>query len=1032
MDAGKPLIAGGIIKGQRYRWSLVKKLGEGDAGEVYRVESLLEQKPGILKRPHRSSFTTDVLRQAAQIKTEGRILRALEGIALPGGDLAVRTPALIDQSEPGSEFGDQYFVVIEEAPGMDLATMSRLARFGKAEEEQQEPRSPEEQIFIQHLIERGSIPELVLLRALLGLVTLFEKVHFTEITREGVRQAGVIWNDVKPEHVYWDPGRRVLTIIDWGNGQFLEADGATKDRHYSRIDDYVQFLQEMGRFVADCSPELFERLDWPAEISPGNAYSEGVKPLKERTAALFEQEMERLREARRREADLAWSSAPHPDLLKDLADIHQQIFDFGEVPDYSAAERLYAQAAAKVVSTADGVEETGLAERLELFRKICDRAGSLPSADSEMQAVKWKLLADCADLGGEFFDLTAGTPLDERQKRFLQALHAGVAEDWPSLLWRAMSLVGEGPLPAWWEEISQRVRKIHLQLDDDVMTPYVVVSRLFFTLQSNLFRAGGLPDGNGGQNPEMIEALVRMLEEEVIKKWKEVEPAPPNAGIEYRDIDGLIDDIERVLPGSQQSLDKALGQARAQVGLVMDAWARKEFETARRGLRTLLLWDPHRRRLLLADRALVSASQWLLRVRQGAGKDEPLHDYLTQVELAGRDLRNQVGPAGWLDLILNSLKQLRNGARPADLIMEHPELLTEIPWLNEYRSRETINLPRTRKLTLERDPVSIAELPGLHGVREGVLGPEGDLALGEPLDTWAPEARGSSARVFSGRLQGIPEQPGAAIKIMRPDEAEYAAPLFREEAQILTLMRDVPGVMRMYELGFLRLDEGHALPPEDRQHSGAGLRGKIQRYGVEELQNFLISMDVRIGQGWLPYLAFERYPQQHNLMVYCDAGHTHGRFLPLRESLFLAIQICDILQVAHDRNIVYRDHKILHYYWDANRQGVVMIDWNIARRHPQGLSSGEKQFDLVQFGARALHHIMTGRSAPGALPLGPNRPEEIEQASHQYRVQWTYDDERLPNRLKEIIEKTLTEGYSQVRELRQDLYEIYQQLPDSE
>ncbi len=192
MDAGKPLIAGGIIKGQRYRWSLVKKLGEGDAGEVYRVESLLEQKPGILKRPHRSSFTTDVLRQAAQIKTEGRILRALEGIALPGGDLAVRTPALIDQSEPGSEFGDQYFVVIEEAPGMDLATMSRLARFGKAEEEQQEPRSPEEQIFIQHLIERGSIPELVLLRALLGLVTLFEKVHFTEITREGVRQAGVM------------------------------------------------------------------------------------------------------------------------------------------------------------------------------------------------------------------------------------------------------------------------------------------------------------------------------------------------------------------------------------------------------------------------------------------------------------------------------------------------------------------------------------------------------------------------------------------------------------------------------------------------------------------------------------------------------------------------------------------------------------------------------------------------------------------------------------------------------------------------
>jgi hypothetical protein len=166
-------------------------------------------------------------------------------------------------------------------------------------------------------------------------------------------------------------------------------------------------------------------------------------------------------------------------------------------------------------------------------------------------------------------------------------------------------------------------------------------------------------------------------------------------------------------------------------------------------------------------------------------------------------------------------------------------------------------------------------------------------------------------------------------------------------------------------------------------------------------------------------------------MAYCDAGFTHGRFLPLRESLLLAIQICDILQVAHDRNIVYRDHKILHYYWDIASQGIAMIDWNIARRHPQGLSSSERQFDLVQFSARALHHILTGRAAPGALPLGPNRPEDIEQSAHTYRVQWTYDDERLPNRLKEILESALTEGYDSVRSLRQDLMEVYQQLPET-
>ncbi len=168
------------------------------------------------------------------------------------------------------------------------------------------------------------------------------------------------------------------------------------------------------------------------------------------------------------------------------------------------------------------------------------------------------------------------------------------------------------------------------------------------------------------------------------------------------------------------------------------------------------------------------------------------------------------------------------------------------------------------------------------------------------------------------------------------------------------------------------------------------------------------------------------------MLRFCDAGYTHGWFLTLRDSLVLALQICDILQFAHDRNIVYRDHKILHYYWDAEAHGVTMIDWNIAKRQPQGLSEAERQFDLVQFGARALHHIFTGRPAQGSLPLGPNRPEDIEKASTHYPVNWTYDDERLPNQLKTILEQTLNQGYTHVRDIRRDLLGIYQQLPGAD
>jgi hypothetical protein len=87
-----------MIAGRSTAWKLIKKLGEGDAGEVYLVESLLEGREAILKRPYRSSFPSEVTRQAAQIETEGKILRAMENLSLEARPGKVKAPALLDLS----------------------------------------------------------------------------------------------------------------------------------------------------------------------------------------------------------------------------------------------------------------------------------------------------------------------------------------------------------------------------------------------------------------------------------------------------------------------------------------------------------------------------------------------------------------------------------------------------------------------------------------------------------------------------------------------------------------------------------------------------------------------------------------------------------------------------------------------------------------------------------------------------------------------------------------------------------------------
>ena len=779
----------------------------------------------------------------------------------------------------------------------------------------------------------------------------------------------------------------------------------------------------MGSFIAEANPNLYTRLEWPESKASGDIYGQLIQPLKEKLAALHEIDAEHLKVLRQQELDLHSQSRPGLEQIAQIEELQLQLAEYGEMPDNFGTINFLSKAAIQMAS------ENRLAE----FQKVCENAARLPSTSSD----KWKLLNEIAAVARQTADM------DElAQTAFSNSLAAGVAGDWTAALWGLFEYLGDKPRPDWWGKISEQVRKVALGLEPEAISPYTMFYRLFYTLQAEVTRKGDQRlrvaaegSGNNGQELESFhwqasEELIATVREEVIKKWKEIEPCPPNSGIGYTEVDSVIDPIEDLLPGSREELEKSLSQPKAQVDLVLNAWEQKDFELARRGLRLILVWDPDRARLITAEKAIQAAPQWLARVRRGADKDEPFYDYLTSVELAGRTLRNQVGPSKWLDETLEAFKCLRRGARTVDLMIEYPEIMHELPWVNEHKSREILSLPHTRPITVERDndkqyPATITE-----GVVEGKFGPHQSMVLAEPLDTWMPEARGSSARVFAGNLhQRGKHSESFAFKIMRADQMDYALPLFIEEIQILTLLRDVPGITPMVECGFIKIEDGQALPSDDSHASAEELYGQVIHYGVEQAQNFLSAMNRQISVGWLPYLALVRRSPEYNLLHYCDASYTHGWFLTVRDSLVLSLQICDILQFAHDRNIVYRDHKILHYYWDVNAHGVTMIDWNIAKRQPQGLSEAEKQFDLVQFGARALHHIFTGRPAQGSLPLGPNRPEDIEKASTHYPVNWTYDDERLPNQLRTILEQTLNQGYTQVGDIRKDLLDIYQQLP---
>ncbi len=310
----------------------------------------------------------------------------------------------------------------------------------------------------------------------------------------------------------------------------------------------------------------------------------------------------------------------------------------------------------------------------------------------------------------------------------------------------------------------------------------------------------------------------------------------------------------------------------------------------------------------------------------------------------------------------------------------------------------------------------------------------------EPLDTWltagshdyaVPEASGSSARVFKFKSPKLAKVVGrdTAIKVMRHDKFAYSSPLFREEIKILQVMAGQPGMTNLIYAGFLQVTPETIWPEElapltkalEVQAGGGCIEGELYLYEPEELDEMLTEYDQRIEAGALPVLILERR-WEDNLYLLCDAGYTRGEFIKnfsMAQILEITAQICALLDNAHAHDVVFMDHKLLHYYWNDIRQQVIMLDWNIGRYLPGNLTQESVQFDILQFSSRALHHLFAGRQAPGAVAIGQNRPEDIANSPRHFKASYPYDiTKRLTADEIAFLEKSLDGGFTSALEMK--------------
>lgn len=321
------------------------------------------------------------------------------------------------------------------------------------------------------------------------------------------------------------------------------------------------------------------------------------------------------------------------------------------------------------------------------------------------------------------------------------------------------------------------------------------------------------------------------------------------------------------------------------------------------------------------------------------------------------------------------------------------------------------------------------------------LGVDQEFRLAEPLDAWAPQAMGETARVFTGFL-GRPDHTliQYAVKVMRPDQHHNAPVLFNEEALILRKLQDIPGVTRLVEYGFIRLNPGIKLPEEPqnsmdpRRTSGYMLKGAVERLDFTEMELFQTQSLERASSGWLPYLALERRrsseysAREQSLLAIFDPQSAQS---PGSTTLGLQIaaEICRLLAEVHNRDIWYRDHKPWHYIWHQEYRRLYVIDWNRSEWVRNGLSEAQRSADLTLFGVCSLYYILTGRTHPLAHDIWQHlstSPQSLAAYLRERRLvaHWQPGDmQRLPNSLRLLVENLLAGAYCEADALRQDLLE---------
>ena len=580
------------VTGRKRVWHLLETVGKGDAGEVLRVQAELGREQGVMKRPVQNVSGGTIVRQARQIENEGRVLALLDGMDVDRHGRKVHTPLLMDRSIEGTSNSANLFIISEEVSGVSISELLRRKLQGG---------SP--------------ISQVIVLKVLAAAFQLLQKVH----------EKGVIWNDVKMDHIFWDDETNILSFIDWGNS--LDIESQASDEKATPLLDYRQLLEEGRTLMEQTSPELIADIGWP--LSAGNLNDQEISHLQMRV-----EYMETYLSMRIIEYKLLFSrylkSLDTLDGLKQTLDLMQALHKLGvdvDPTDMLTASQAY------LLELLDRGEDKQAQEAFRLLEK--ELSGTLsPNWQLAGYLLEHHAESDPAILAG--------------------LLHAVFESNWVDAAWIYRKSFLAGGTPPTRDAVINSMRTLQLNLK-----PYAQIIDNLESLiqQSQRWLETAVQKKLDSESISTLQNLTDRIQP-IRENWGYLQPGE-KLGDKFLLLRQVLEHFTALQLRSANDLQTSLLAAMSRIREIYRAWAECDLASARKQTRELFLLEPSLAYLPNLEADFARMIDWLDTLNQGPSDHQSVNKFSAELLDSLPPLSGRIGEVPWLTSLLHALSSMK-------------------------------------------------------------------------------------------------------------------------------------------------------------------------------------------------------------------------------------------------------------------------------------------------------------------------------------------------------------------------------------